>query len=164
MSAWGAAPTATSGSGWEGNTGTGSGWATDIAPAAAPVQKPSDSAFDTTDMSAALPKDNNDNQLSGDAANEPAGDAQPAVTGRAATEGWAEPEKYDYGEYATAAGSGEFDGNATVYHWDGDEGDIGPEFPQLEAELFGPPDRRELPQGLDFTRSVFSTAIVQPHH
>ncbi|ROW16435.1 hypothetical protein VPNG_02845 [Cytospora leucostoma] len=104
-------------------------------------------------MSAALPNGNNGNQLSGDAANEPAGDdAQPGGTGRAATEGWAEPEQYDYGEYATAAGSGEFDGNATVYHWDGDEGDIGPEFPQLEAELFGPPDRRELPQGLDFTR------------
>ncbi|KAK7743941.1 hypothetical protein SLS53_003963 [Cytospora paraplurivora] len=150
MSGWGAAPTSTPGSGWEGNTGAG--WATDTAPAAARAQNPSDSAFDTTEMSAALPNDNSGNQLSGDAANEVAGDAQPGVTGRAATEGWAEPEQYDYGEYATAAGNREFDGNATVYHWDGDEGDIGPEFPQLEAELFGPPDRRELPQGLDFTR------------
>lgn len=58
--------------------------------------------------------------------------------------------QYDYENYNDRGG--EYDGNARVYHWSGDEGDIGPEFPELEAELFGPPEKRDLPQGIDFSR------------
>lgn len=58
--------------------------------------------------------------------------------------------QYDYENFTSQGG--EYDGNARVYNWDGEEGDIGPEFPELEAELFGPPDKRDLPQGIDFTR------------
>lgn len=58
--------------------------------------------------------------------------------------------QYDYDTFVSRGG--EYDGNARVYHWDGEEGDIGPEFPELEAELFGPPDKRDLPQGIDFSR------------
>lgn len=48
--------------------------------------------------------------------------------------------RYDYEDFVVR--DGEYDGNARVYHWDGDEGDIGPEFPELELEIFGPPDQR----------------------
>ncbi|KAI1125782.1 P-loop containing nucleoside triphosphate hydrolase protein [Nemania abortiva] len=45
----------------------------------------------------------------------------------------------------------EWDGNVRVYEWDGEEGDIGPEHPQLEFDLFGDPDSRD-PQGIDFSK------------
>lgn len=47
---------------------------------------------------------------------------------------------YNYEEFGVH--DGEYDGNARVYHWNGEEGDIGPEFPELELEIFGPPDQR----------------------
>ncbi|KAJ8123671.1 hypothetical protein ONZ43_g431 [Nemania bipapillata] len=45
----------------------------------------------------------------------------------------------------------EWEGNARVYEWDGEEGDIGPEHPKLEFELFGNPETRD-PQGIDFSK------------
>ena len=45
----------------------------------------------------------------------------------------------------------EWEGNAKVYEWDGEEGDIGPEFPALEVELFGEPGSRAK-QGIDFSK------------
>ncbi|KAI1203471.1 P-loop containing nucleoside triphosphate hydrolase protein [Nemania serpens] len=44
-----------------------------------------------------------------------------------------------------------WEGNARVYEWDGEEGDIGPEHPQLEFDLFGDPGTRD-PQGIDFRK------------
>lgn len=129
-------------SGWTG------GWIEEPAQAGSSTKQSSNDAFDTSKMSAALPN-NGDNTTHPQANDKPEGDAPGGQDGATAP-GWAEPKQYDYGEYTTIGG--EFDGNATVYHWDGEEGDLGPEFPQLEAELFGPPGRRDTPQGLDFTR------------
>lgn len=44
-----------------------------------------------------------------------------------------------------------WEGNARVYEWDGEEGDLGPEHPQLEFDLFGDPGTRD-PQGIDFRK------------
>ncbi|KAI1434813.1 P-loop containing nucleoside triphosphate hydrolase protein [Xylaria sp. CBS 124048] len=43
----------------------------------------------------------------------------------------------------------EWDSEVKIYHWDGEEGELGPEHPELEAKLFGNPDHRD-PQGLNF--------------
>lgn len=65
---------------------------------------------------------------------------------------WAAQGRTQY-DYENLNGrDGDYDGNAQVYHWDGEEGDLGPEFSELEAELFGPPEKRDLPQGIDFSR------------
>lgn len=58
--------------------------------------------------------------------------------------------QYDYENFNGRGG--DYDGNARVYHYDGEEGEVGPEFPELETELFGPPEKRDLPQGIDFSR------------
>lgn len=57
---------------------------------------------------------------------------------------WGEKTDYQYEE----VGDRNWDGNARVYEWDGDEGDIGPEYPELEVVLFGEPDQRN-PEGLN---------------
>ncbi|KAI3340879.1 P-loop containing nucleoside triphosphate hydrolase protein [Ustulina deusta] len=44
-----------------------------------------------------------------------------------------------------------WEGNVKVYEWDGEEGDLGPEHPELESMLFGDPDVRD-PQGIDFNK------------
>lgn len=58
--------------------------------------------------------------------------------------------RYDYEGFVDR--DGEYDGNARVYHWDGDEGDLGPEFPELELEIFGPPDQRGEVYGPEIAR------------
>ncbi|KAI1823686.1 P-loop containing nucleoside triphosphate hydrolase protein [Xylaria intraflava] len=45
----------------------------------------------------------------------------------------------------------EWEGNVKVYEWDGEEGDIGPEMPELEVVLFGDPAKRD-PEGIDFNK------------
>jgi ATP-dependent RNA helicase DDX3X len=68
------------------------------------------------------------------------------------------PEKYDYSAMeqndGNNNGGGAWEGNATVYHWDGEEGDVGPEHPELEIELFGAPEDREA-MGKDFSKYVY---------
>lgn len=64
---------------------------------------------------------------------------------------------YDYDNFANR--DGEFDGNAAVYHWDGEEGDVGPEHPELEIELFGPEDKREVLLPEDFTKYVLASLV-----
>ncbi|KAI1427407.1 P-loop containing nucleoside triphosphate hydrolase protein [Xylaria sp. FL1777] len=44
-----------------------------------------------------------------------------------------------------------WEGNVIVYEWDGEEGDLGPEHPELEKILFGDPATRD-PQGIDFDK------------
>ncbi|KAF2965411.1 hypothetical protein GQX73_g8169 [Xylaria multiplex] len=44
-----------------------------------------------------------------------------------------------------------WEGNVRVYEWDGEEGDLGPEHPELESILFGDPALRD-PQGIDFSK------------
>jgi len=134
----------------------GSGWGVDDA---AQVAKKFDTgndtapsganAFDTGDMSAALPP-----QYGGDTA-EPvksqATDEDDRQKIMAA--GWVAPTPYDYSKYSSAPAPTDketWESNAAVYEWDGEEGDIGPEYPALELQLFGEPDKREN-TGIDFS-------------
>ncbi|KAJ4298547.1 hypothetical protein N0V88_003577 [Collariella sp. IMI 366227] len=99
-------------------------------------------AFGTTEMQNALLGGTND-------------DVE-ATSGTA--KGWSKGTPYDYAAY----GSGSavlWDGNAATYEWDGEQGDIGPEFPALEFELFGPPGQRAK-QGLDFSK-IAEIALFQ---
>lgn len=68
--------------------------------------------------------------------------------------GWVQPTAYDYTAYGRDSGH-EWDSNARVYEWDGEHGDIGPEVPVLEVELFGEPGKRNN-RGIDFSTSVFA--------
>jgi len=61
---------------------------------------------------------------------------------------WIAPTPYDY----TGESPPTWDGNASVYEWDGIHGEIGPEFPELEIQLFGKPAEREESQGIDFSK------------
>ncbi|KAK4124996.1 DEAD-domain-containing protein [Parathielavia appendiculata] len=91
-------------------------------------------AFDTADMQNALPANGGNDDTD-----------KKADTGR-----WVEATPYDYSAYCTNEGH-EWEGNARVYEWDGEEGDIGPEFPALEIELFGDPAKR-VSAGIDFSK------------
>ncbi len=92
----------------------------------------SDGAFDTTKMQAALP-------TNGTEVKKP---ETPA--------GWVKPIPIDYEAYGKD-GEHDWDGNAKVYEWDGETGDIGPEFPALEAQLFGEPNQGPK-HGIDFSK------------
>lgn len=67
-----------------------------------------------------------------------------------APEGWVEAKPYKYDEYGQE-GNHDWEGNAKIYEWDGDEGDVGPEYPELEIELFGAPETR-VSHGIDFSK------------
>ncbi|KAI0975815.1 P-loop containing nucleoside triphosphate hydrolase protein [Xylaria arbuscula] len=61
---------------------------------------------------------------------------------------WGEKTDNDYNEGNENVS---WEGNVRVYEWDGEEGDLGPEHPELESMLFGDPDTRD-PQGIDFNK------------
>lgn len=85
----------------------------------------------------------------------PSDNAAPAPAAeQGANEEWAghTRSKYDYETLGARGGLDDYDGNARVYAWDGEQGDIGPEFLELEEELFGPPDQRNLPVPADFVK------------
>lgn len=90
------------------------------------------SSFNTGEMQAALP-------AHGDNTKKP---ETPA--------GWVPATPYNYESYSQGA-SHDWEGNAKTYDWDGEVGDIGPEFPALEIELFGEPGNR-VKQGIDFSK------------
>ncbi|KAK3935609.1 P-loop containing nucleoside triphosphate hydrolase protein [Diplogelasinospora grovesii] len=71
---------------------------------------------------------------------------------------WVPAQKYDYSAYTREAESA-WDCNARVYEWDGDEGDVGPEFPELEVQIFGDPEKRGM-QGVDFAK-IDSITVTQ---
>ncbi|KAK2600900.1 hypothetical protein N8I77_010401 [Diaporthe amygdali] len=135
-------------SGWGTQDASGSGWGSS--------QQPPTDSFGTAAMADALPNANGRPQAEGSSANNVTGgqDGDPNSGGSAAeggvADGWAPSQKYDYEQF-TDARAGGFDGSKRVYHWDGEEGDLGPEFPELEEELFGPADKRDLPTGIDFS-------------
>ena len=60
--------------------------------------------------------------------------------------GWTKPSAYDYTDEAPT-----WDGNAAVYEFDGDTGDLGPEHPDLERQLFGDPNGTTNSHGIDFS-------------
>jgi ATP-dependent RNA helicase DDX3X len=66
-------------------------------------------------------------------------------------QGWTEPQKYNYDITETSAEKSDWEANAVVYHWDGETGDVGPEYPELELALFGTEEDRKNVIGVDFT-------------
>lgn len=64
---------------------------------------------------------------------------------------WAKPKGYDYTAMDGPERNTYFESNVNVYEWDGEEGDVGPQHPELELELFGKPENRHETKGLDFT-------------
>ncbi|KAG6018782.1 hypothetical protein E4U41_003586 [Claviceps citrina] len=65
---------------------------------------------------------------------------------------WVECKKTDYTAFSVGETPDQFDGQAKVYQWDDDFGDVGPRFPELELELFGDPETRHERAGLDFSK------------
>jgi hypothetical protein len=64
--------------------------------------------------------------------------------------GWNGRVAYDYADLQ-ATQTVDWESNARVYEWDGEHGDVGPELPELELELFGDPYNRG-GVGLDFSK------------
>lgn len=151
--------------GWGNNSG-GGGWedTTDptwgTAPHAAALEQPAATVVDAT------PRPNGQNSVNTNSEDINTADnthngAAPGDGAGATAERGANPEwtghgqaKYNYDEFASRGGAEDFEGNARVYHWDGEEGDVGPEFPELELELFGPPDQRNDVNPSDFAKQV----------
>ena len=106
---------------------------------------------------AALPKavasDSNNVEVQAPAVSEPT---------RAQAHGWVEKNAYNYDVYtksskeidegkadfqANGVEVGDWAGNAEVYKWDDEYGDVGPAFPALERQLFG---GETMKRGIDF--------------
>lgn len=75
-----------------------------------------------------------------------------AQTGESAA--WVESQKIDYTAFSVGESPQQFDGQAKIYQWDEDFGDVGPKFEELELELFGDPETRHERAGLDFSKYV----------
>lgn len=71
---------------------------------------------------------------------------------QAALDKWGTRTANVYSETEAQLADRKWGGNAAVYEWDGDEGDIGPENPELEVMLFGPPEERHGTAGLDISK------------
>ncbi|KAL8387302.1 hypothetical protein RB595_010008 [Gaeumannomyces hyphopodioides] len=93
-----------------------------------------DDAFGFGQMAADLP----------DAGKAPAGPQNLESQG-----GWVDRTAYDYA--ADTRSDHSWEGNARIYEWDGEEGDLGPEVPALEEELFGAKNKEQGTAGIDFS-------------
>lgn len=58
----------------------------------------------------------------------------------------------------TADSAPTWDGNARVYQWDDEFGDVGPKFEDLERELFGDPTDLAARTGLDFSKYAITVS------
>ncbi|KAK3951954.1 P-loop containing nucleoside triphosphate hydrolase protein [Pseudoneurospora amorphoporcata] len=115
-------------------------------------------AWGTADLQSALPETNGHNGANHHSNNGENG--APAPVEQVAPpklEGWVEATPYHYDEFANR--EAEWDGQAPIYEWDGEEGDIGPEFPELEVQLFGPVEERGR-RGIDFS-AIAELELVQ---
>lgn len=75
--------------------------------------------------------------------------------------GWVERTAFDYTAMAEAETAATWDGNARVYQWKDEYGDVGPAFDELEVELFGDPEsRRDRQTGLDFSKFVSNPLLT----
>lgn len=76
---------------------------------------------------------------------------------QAAAAGWVERTAFDYTAMAQAQAGSTWDGNARIYQWSDEYGDVGPAFEELEVELFGSAEDRNkhIGGGLDFSAFVF---------
>lgn len=88
-------------------------------------------------------------------------DGSVADTGeQSAPPGWVERTAFDYNAMSEAqAGGATWDGNARIYQWSDEYGDVGPAFEELEVELFGDPATRLERTGLDFSKCVPPTTL-----
>jgi hypothetical protein len=68
--------------------------------------------------------------------------------------GWTKPEVYDYSSMTGVDNEYKWSSAGRVYCWDGQEGDLGPEYKDLEDELFGPEKERRIQTGHDLTALV----------
>lgn len=132
----------TAGRGWE--AAVDPTWGT-APPAAATSNQPAANVVDTSVVIDA----NGKGVTATEKTNDPA-----LTTERGANDEWTGhgQAKYNYDEFTARGDLEDFEGNARVYHWDGEEGDVGPEFPELELELFGPPDQRLAVTPADFAK------------
>ncbi|KAK1238363.1 hypothetical protein MKX07_006509 [Trichoderma sp. CBMAI-0711] len=82
--------------------------------------------------------------------------------GQPAPPGWVERTAFDYTAMAGPQAGSTWDGNAGVYAWSDEYGDVGPEIAELEAELFGSPEDRDqrIGGGLDFS-AIDSIEVIQ---
>jgi hypothetical protein len=125
-----------------------------------------DSAWDTNGLKKALPTGTNGHAANGtnghvengisDDVDQNGGDhavddEKVATAEKAKAAGWVEPTPYNYKVDSERTQLGDWEGNARVYEWDGEHGDVGPELPELELELFGNPAARSS-AGLDFSK------------
>ncbi|QPH18825.1 hypothetical protein C2857_003925 [Epichloe festucae Fl1] len=65
---------------------------------------------------------------------------------------WVARQKVDYTALSGGENPQKYDGEAKIYQWDEDFGDVGPKFAELELELFGDPSTRHERAGLDFSK------------
>jgi ATP-dependent RNA helicase DDX3X len=113
-------------------------------------------SWDTKDMTGALP------------ATKPT--SEDTVTENAAVPkknpqevGWVEKQPYDYDTYNKSSkelfdqglapgslGAQDWASNAAKYEWDEEYGDVGPAFPELEAQLFG--GEHHMRTGIEFSK------------
>ena len=115
-------------------------------------------AWGTSDLRSALPETNGHNGADHHSVNGEKGAPAPIEQVQPPKlEGWVEATPYHYDEFANR--ETEWDGQAPIYEWDGEEGDIGPEFPELEVQLFGPVEERGR-RGIDFS-AIAELELVQ---
>ncbi|KAK0723843.1 P-loop containing nucleoside triphosphate hydrolase protein [Apiosordaria backusii] len=95
-------------------------------------------SFDIGDLAAAVP------EVNGEAKPNAAKPAYPE-----ASDNWIQRVPYNYNEFGDE-GKHDWEHNAAVYEFDGEIGDVGPEHPALEVQLFGEPETRKK-QGVDFS-------------
>ncbi|KAI1088922.1 DEAD-domain-containing protein [Rostrohypoxylon terebratum] len=69
---------------------------------------------------------------------------------------WGQVFTYDYSETDRDR---QWGANGAVYEWTGEEGDVGPENPELEIQLFGAPEER-FGAGLDISK-IYSINVFQ---
>ncbi|KAL7929584.1 P-loop containing nucleoside triphosphate hydrolase protein [Trichoderma chlorosporum] len=81
---------------------------------------------------------------------------------QASAPGWVEPTAFDYTAMSQAEAGSTWDGNARIYQWSDEYGDVGPAFEELEVELFGSVEDRNkhIGGGLDFSR-IESIDVIQ---
>ena len=114
-------------------------------------------AFDTAGLNEALNDDNADfADLQADNVEKPPPPPVEQII-PPKLEGWVQAAPYQYDELAN--GNTEWDGQAVIYEWDGEEGDIGPEYPDLEVQLFGPVEERGR-RGIDFS-AIAELQLIQ---
>ncbi len=115
-----------------------------------------DNSWGTSELAAALPDAKNGHangtehgSIKGDEVQE---EQKAALLEKARAAGWVDRQAYNYDEYRSTAGT-DWESNARIYEWDGETGEVGPELPELELELFGDPNNR-MSAGIDFSKLV----------